>query len=165
MVHISLSLSLHHCLNSDFRAWPWMLQGEGTWGTADIPPGGIWRVGLFIFWNLTFKWNALALIFQHAQVSEMPKPMSRTSLSVPQSALRFPGRRLVPTGCKFFRAGSVECGKTSTVALVPLISFVKDRILMWHYWRSMLNDFCDKVLLGKANCVEGKCDHCSVYST
>lgn len=102
MVHISLNFSLHHCLNSDFRAWPWMSQGEGTWGAADIPPGGIW--GFVYFLQPDFKWNTLALIFQHPQVSEMPKPMSQTSLSVPQSALSFPGGPLVPTGCRVLQS-------------------------------------------------------------
>ena len=136
---------------------------KGLGGLLIYPLGGYG--GFVYFREPDFKWNTLAVICQHTQVSEMPKASPRHHWVSPTVHWVFLEGPWFPQAAEFFRAGNVGCGNTSTVAVVSLISLVKDHILMWHDWSSMLNDFCDKVLLGKANCVEGKCDHCSVYST
>ena len=127
-----------------------MLQGEGSWKAADIPPMRLWRV---FFLEPGFKWKTLALIFQCAQVSEVLKQMSQLLLAVPPEWTQFSWMvHWFLQTAELFRDGKIECGKTNSVALVLVIFLVKDRILMWYHWSSMFDDFCDILLSGRSNC-------------
>lgn len=163
MVHISLSFSLHYFLTQILEPDHECRRVEGTWGLLMYPLGGYG--GFAYFLEPDFKWNTLALICQHTQVSEMPKAMSQTSLSVPQSALSFPGGPVVPTGCRVLQTWQRgmwkdkhrSSGITDFSCEGPYFDLTWLKLhVKWLLWQSSLR---------QSQCVEGKCDHCSVYST